>query len=329
MKALIIIVNYRVADLTIDCLRSLEPEVCARQDVRVAVCENGTGDDSAGRIAAAIAQAGWGGWVTLTAIPRNLGFTGGNNVILREALAHPNPPQYLHLLNADTTVHPQAISALLDFMDAHPQVGIAGSQLEDPDGTVQNSAFNFITAGTEFLNGLRWGLVARLRPRWVVAPTPPSDATAVDWVSGASMIVRREVFEQIGLLDEDLYTYFDDVDLCLRARRAGWPTWYVPTSRVVHLVGQTTGFTSCPGRPKRRPGYWFQARRHYLLKSFGPCHAALADIGWLAGYALWRLRRVVQRKPDLDPPHLFWDSLRHSVFVTGFRRRPVRNPALR
>ncbi len=291
------------------------------------MCENGTGDDSTARIANAIAQAGWGSWVTLTAIPRNLGFTGGNNVILREALAQPNPPQYLHLLNADTTVHPQAISALLDFMDAHSQAGIAGSRLEDPDGTPQCSAFRFITPLSQLVGGLRLGIVSRLLPRGVVAPPVPAAAGACDWVSGASMIVRRQVFEQIGLLDEDLYTYFDDVDICLRARRAGWPTWHAPESRVVHLVGQATGLTKDAGKPPRRPAYWFQARRHYFLKNCGPCRTALADAGWIVGFALWRLRRRIQRKPDHDPEHVLWDSIRHSVFVTGFRRRPVEVPA--
>ncbi len=142
------------------------------------------------------------------------------------------------------------------------------------------------------------------------------------------MIVRREVFEKIGLLDEDLYTYFDDVDLCLRAHQAGWPTWYVPDSRVVHLVGQTTGLTKDAGKPTRRPAYWFAARRHYFLKNYGPLRTALGDAGWIVGFGTWRVRRRIQGKPDPDPPHMLRDSVRHTVFVTGFRRRPVRNPAL-
>ena len=143
------------------------------------------------------------------------------------------------------------------------------------------------------------------------------------------MLVRREVFQQVGLLDEDLYTYFDDIDLCLRARRAGWPTWYVPDSHVVHLMGQTTGITQRDKHPKRRPDYWFQARRHFWLKNYGAWRTALADAAWITGFALWRLRRRIQGRPDADPPKLLWDSIRHSVFITGFRRRPVENPALR
>lgn len=328
MDLLVVIVSYRVAHLTIDCLRSLAPEIPSVPGARVAVCENGTGDDSAERIQAAIDAEGWDAWTTLKAIHPNLGFTGGNNVILREALTWDPPPRYFLLLNADTIVHPGALSALVEFMDAHPEVGIAGSRLEEPDGTPQRSAFRFITLTSEFDAAFRLGLVTRILSPWIVAPPPPAAACRTDWVSGASMIVRREVFQQIGLLDEDLYTYFDDVDLGLRAMKAGWPSWYVPASRVIHLVGQTTGVDQRVARPKRKPGYWFLARRHYFLKNFGATYTLLTDTAWILGYAAWSIRRIIQRKPHTDPPHLLWDFIRHSVWCTGFALRPVPNPAL-
>lgn len=324
---LVVIVNYRVADLTIDCLRSLSGEIRSLPRARVAVCENGTGDDSAERIQQAIDDAGWQDWVTLTAIHPNRGFTGGNNVVLRDALRSADPPRYLLLLNADTIVRPGALTALVRFMDAHPDVGIAGSRLEDPDGTVQRSAFRFISPWSQFEGYLRLGLVSRLLSRWVVAPPPPQKCCATDWVSGASMVVRRAVFEQVGLLDEELYTYFDDVDICLRARRAGWPTWYVPDSRVVHLVGQTTGVNQSGQAPKRRPAYWFQARRHFLLKNYGVLVTTLADVAAILGLSLWRARQAVRPKPSDDPPKLLFDLARHSVLATGFQCRPVSNPA--
>jgi len=86
--------------------------------------------------------------------------------------------------------------------------------------------------------------------RWVVAPPVIDHAFQTDWVSGASMMVRSEVLKEVGLLDEGYFTYFDDIDFCFNAQKHGWPTWYVPTSRVVHLVGQSTGVTK---RPKRLP----------------------------------------------------------------------------
>ena len=78
---------------------------------------------------------------------------------------------------------------------------------------------------------------------------------------------------------------------------------------------------------KRRPDYWFQARRRFFLKNYGKLYTALADAAFLGGFALWRLRRRLQRKPDTDPPHMLVDSFRHSVFCTGFELRDVENPA--
>ena len=139
------------------------------------------------------------------------------------------------------------------------------------------------------------------------------------------MIIRREVLVQVGLLDEGLYTYFDDVDLCLNARNFGWSTWYVPESRVVHLEGQTTGVAH--HNLKRRPSYLFEARRRYYLKNPGRLYAALADGAAIIGLALWRLR-VFLGKTDSAPPHSLRDQLRHSVFCTGFKLTSVKNPAL-
>ncbi|MCP4618200.1 MAG: glycosyltransferase family 2 protein [Bradyrhizobium sp.] len=326
MKLLVVIVNYRVAHLTIDCLHSIAPEIGSVPDTHVAICENGTGDDSAIRIQKAIDDNGWGAWTSLTAINPNLGFTGGNNVVIGPALKSATPPQYVLLLNADTVVRPNAFRALVDFMDRHAEVGVAGSRLEDPDGTPQRSAFRFQSPLGEFEGALQLGIVTRLLEPWVTAPPVPERSCATDWVAGASMIVRREVFERIGLLDEGYFTYFDDIDFCFNARKAGWPTWYVPASRVVHLVGQSTGVAHT--RPKRQPSYVFEARRRYLLKNHDPLYAALADAGRITGLALWRARVKLTGKQDSTPPQLLEDSIRHSVFRTGFNLRDVRNPAL-
>jgi len=326
MKLLVVILNYRVTDLTIDCLKSLIPEVVRLPGVRVAVCENGTGGDAEQRLREAIASNGWSPWVDLTAISPNRGFTGGNNLIIRKCLASPDPPDYFLLLNADTLVQPGALAALVTFMDERPQVGIAGSRLEAPDGAVQASPFRFQGIASEFDRGLRLGAVSRLLARWTTCMPTPSVACPADWVSGASMIIRRKLIEMVGCLDEGLYTYFDDIDYCLNAKRAGWEVWFVPESRIVHLEGASTGITSTT--PKRRPRYWFQARRRFFLKNYGPLYSAMADAAFLVGFALWRIRRRIQRKQDTDPSHMLADSLCNSVFATGFELRDVENPAL-
>ncbi len=327
MKLLIVILNYRVTDLTVDCLRSLDGKVQRLPGTRVAVCENGSGGDAERRLRAAIEEHGWGGWVDLTAVHPNRGFTGGNNLVIRAAMASPDPPEYFLLLNADTVVRDGALEALVSFMDAHPRAGIAGSQLLSPEGEVQASPFRFFTLASELDRGLRLGFVSQLVERWAVVVPTPAEACAAEWVSGASMILRRTMLDEIGLLDEGLFTYFDDIDLCLRARRAGWETWYVPESRVVHLEGAATEIN--PSRRKRLPPYLFQARRRFFLKNHGPLFTALADAAFLAGFALWRVRRRLQRKPDGDPEHMLGDAFRHSVFRAGFAVDVVENPALR
>jgi len=325
MKLLVVIVNYRITDLTIACLRSLADEIVRVDAAKVVVCENGTGPEHVEKLRRAIEENGWGGWCELTWLCRNCGFTGGNNAVIRPALASSDPPEYVLLLNGDTLVRPHAVEALVAFMDEHQQVGIAGSRLVNPDGTDQGSPFRFQGILSELDRGLRLGVVSRLLSRWSVVIRPkPREACMVDWVSGASMIIRRAVFEAIGLLDEGLFTYFDDIDFCLNARRAGWPTWYVPESVVVHLEGAASGIG--PGSVKPRPKYWFEARRRFFLKNYGPLYAALVDAAFIGGYALWRVRRWLQGGVDTDPVNMLADAVRESVFLRGTRVPVVGNP---
>lgn len=329
MKLLVVVVNYRVAHLAIDCLRSVAEIIGEVPDTQVAICENGTGDNSAQLIQQTIDNNRWAKWCALTTLNVNLGFTGGNNAVIRPALQSSVPPQYVLLLNSDTIVQPNAFKALVDFMDQNLTVGIAGSGLKNPDGSPQRSAFRFQSPLGELEGSLRLGLISRLLSRWVVAPPVVNRTFETDWVSGASMIVRREVFEDIGLLDEGYYTYFDDIDFCFNARKKGWPTWYVPASPVIHLAGQSTGLTGAISKSKRFPPYLFEARRRYFLKNHGPLYAAMVDACRIVGLSLWRLRVLLTGKSTDDTaPHLLRDHLRHSVFVKGFKLNEVENPAL-
>jgi N-acetylglucosaminyl-diphospho-decaprenol L-rhamnosyltransferase len=327
MRVFVVVLCYRVADLTIDCLRSLDPEMQRAPGFRVGLLENGTGGDSAERLRTAIHDNGWESWVDLTEVYPNRGFTGGNNLLIRPALESPLPPDYIILLNSDTIVKEHALDELVAFMDSHPEVGIAGSQMLWPDGTVRSSPFRFPGIATELDRGLRLGIVTKLLSPWGLEPPKPKVSSPVEWVSGASMILRRTMLEEIGLLDDGLYTYFDDIDICWRARKAGWQTWYVVESKVIHLGGSSTGVTA--KAVDRRPTYWFQARRRCLLTMYGNVYTALVDATFIVANALFRVRRWIQRKPDPDPKHLLIDSIRHSVFCTGFERRNVENPAMK
>jgi len=179
MSTLIVIVNYRTADLTVDCLRSLDAQVNALTDVRAVVTDNDSGDDSPQQIRQAIDENHWDAWATLVPLERNGGFAYGNNRAIRPALQSDTPPDFVLLLNPDTVVRPGAVSKLLEFMRENPKVGIAGSRLEDPDGTPQRSAFRFPTTRSELDDGLRLGVVSRMlctrciAPRSATMNTPP------------------------------------------------------------------------------------------------------------------------------------------------------------
>jgi N-acetylglucosaminyl-diphospho-decaprenol L-rhamnosyltransferase len=315
MNVLIVIVNFRTSGLAIDCLRSLEAEVAAVPGTRAVVVENASGDESAGLLASAIEENGWGGWAELVVAPSNGGFAAGNNVAIAPALDSPSPPDYVWLLNPDTVVRPGALAELVGFLERRPDVGLAGSRLEQPDGDPQRSAFRFPTVLGELEGGLRLGLASRLLERHVVAPPVPDGECRVDWVAGASLLVRRQVFEAVGLLDDGYFMYFEEVDFCLKANRAGWPCWYVPASRVVHLVGQSSGVTDQARSRRRRPRYWFEARKRFFVANHGRAKTLAADLTYAISYALCRVRCLIQRRPNTDPEWLLLDFIRYNFLA--------------
>ena len=173
-RLLIVVVNYRTADLVIDGLRALEAEVGTVSGARVVVTDNASGDDSVPRLEVAVRANGWERWVTIQPLARNGGFAAGNNEAIRPALQSAARPEFVLLLNPDTVVRTGAIKTLVDYMEARPEVGIAGSRLEGPDGTPQRSAFRFPTVLGELERGLRFGPATALLSRRVIAPPVPT-----------------------------------------------------------------------------------------------------------------------------------------------------------
>lgn len=312
MRLLIVIVNYRTPDLTVDCLRSLEPEVTTLGEgtCRVVVTDNLSGDGSADALARAVRENGWEGWCEVRPLDRNGGFAYGNNRALPPV---PDLPSYVMLLNPDTVVRAGAMKTLLDFADAHPRAGIVGSRLEDPDATPQTSAFNAPSLASEVESRASFGPVSALLRPWCLAPPAKNRAHRCAWVAGACMLVRREVFEQIGLMDEGYFMYFEEVDFCVRAARAGWECWYVPEAHVVHLVGQASGVTDVKRPAKRRPAYWFESRQRYFQKNHGLAYAVLADMAWVAGHAIRRANFALRGRPNNDPPLVLRDFVWHAL----------------
>ena len=284
------------------------------------MADNNSQDGSVDEIAAAIESAGWGAWVSLQPLSTNGGFAVGNNAAIRMALHTSPPPAYFLLLNPDTIVHPGALTELVSFMDTHPKAGIVGSRLENPDGSPQHSAFRFPSIFSELDYGLHIGVVTQLLKRWEVAPPISNEICQTDWLSGASMMIRHEVFAAVGLLDEHYFMYYEELDFCLQAHKAGWSCWYVPQSRVIHLVGQSSGFNT----QKRRPQYWFDSRRRYFLKNHGWLYTAIADATWMTSFIVRRLRQILQRQPDTEPPYLLNDFWANSVFIKRTVRQSIK-----
>ncbi len=305
----VVIVNYRTPDLVVDCLHSIAPEPGKTSDIRVALVDNASGDGSAEKLRETILKNGWTPWVQLLPQTRNGGFAFGNNAGIREALRQSPDLDYILLLNPDTIARPGAIQSLSDFLDAHLEAGVAGSLLENTNGSVEPSAHIAPSALGELESGARLALLSRLLLRYRVTPPPQEAAHACDWVSGASLMLRRGVIDAIGEMDEEFFLYFEEVDYCSRARNAGWQVWFEPASRVVHLEGASTGIGQTV---RRRPSYWFDSRRRYFVKHSGIAGLLLADVCWLIGRASLAMRRTLRLGrggEKQDPPWFTLDLL--------------------
>jgi len=317
------IVNYKTADLVIDCLQSL----CVERDLidfQVILVDNDSQDGSFEKISLAIQSRGWAEWIDIIEAEYNAGFAYGNNIAIRQFMKETSPPEFIYLLNPDAYVRPGAVLSLFEFIQGNPNVGIAGGRIESEDGSVQNSSFRFHSFITELNRGFSLALLEKkLRP-WLSDAEMPVYETKTDWVSGASMMIRSTVINDIGLLDESYFMYFEETDFCMQASRVGWECWYVPKSRIVHYVGQSSGISGGDIKEKRRPAYWFNSRRRFFLKNYGVFYAITADIFWMVGFSTWLFRNLFQRKSNNYPPYFLYDTLMNSVFVKGAGISPAK-----
>jgi hypothetical protein len=314
----VVIVTYKSAQLTIQSLRSLESErAISGLNIRAIVVDNASGDLPT--IQQALAPNEWSSWVTLVLAPMNGGFAYGNNLGVQHAYAAATP-DYIYLLNPDAEVRPGAISSLVRFLDVRPDVGIAGSSFEYLDGRDWPIAFRFPTIWSELSQGLYVGLVARLLKKWIVARRMTRITQPTDWICGASMMIRPAVFTAIGGFDENYFLYFEETDFCNRARKAGFSTWYVPESRVMHIMGQSTRITDATLELQRLPAYWFESRRRYFAVSFGVGHAMLIDMVAFVAGSLGLVKRIAQRRPRV--PHYLRDLFKHSILWPRNRQFP-------
>ncbi|MDB4983276.1 MAG: family 2 glycosyl transferase [Myxococcales bacterium] len=309
---LTITVTYRSAAWTAKSLAALAGERARSRDldVRALVVDNASGDTP--ELRRVIDANGWQDWVTLITAERNGGFAYGNNVALRHAYAQPRVPDYFFLLNPDAEVCPGAIETLVTFLEQDPKAGMAASSIEDENGELWPWAFRFPSWASELEEGLSLGPVSRLLENLTVRRKMGGQvATQVDWFPGASMMMRRQLVDDIGGMDESYFLYFEETDYLRRSKEAGWTAWYVPQSRVKHVSGQSTGVTSRRERPARLPGYWFESRRRYFAKNHGLPYAAAVDVAALMAYSLGAVKRALRGEHSI--PHFLRDLLSHSV----------------
>ncbi len=251
----VVVVSRDVRDLLAACLESLH-QIDNGFVIETLVVDAASSDGSSAMVRQRFPA------VRQLASRENLGFTRGNNWAIRLARG-----RHVMLLNPDTVVRPGALRALVTFLDAHPDVGVAAPKLVFPDGSVQSSRRRFPRPVTGFVESTvleRWLGRSRVVREYRLDDGPADAPQDVDWVVGAAMVVRREAFEQAGLLDERFFMYSEEVDLCRRIRAAGWRVVYVPDAVVVHHEGR-----SSEQNLVQRNLDFHESRFRYYRKHFG------------------------------------------------------------
>src|SRR3972149_2610154 len=220
-----IIVNWNTRQLLIDCINSIYTTV-TNLSYQINVVDNGSTDDSVRAVRERFTE------VLITENPENRGFAAAVNQALDEDIA-----KYSVLLNTDTILQKDAIRILYSFLEQHKDVGIAGAQLQKPDGTRQHSYDNYPTLATELFNKslLRWFSPSKYpsKKREIIHPVK------VESVIGACLMIRNDAIKQVGKLDEDYFFFIEETDWCYRMQKAGWKVYHVPDAKVIHLGGES------------------------------------------------------------------------------------------
>lgn len=304
-RVLCLILNWRTAGMT---ERSARAALIAMEGIEgaITVVDNDSQDGSFEALSAAFAGEPR---VRVLQSGRNGGYGAGNNVAIRAGLPDGTAPDYVYILNSDAFPAPDAIRVLRDHLDTHPQTGFAGSLIHGAEGEPHTTAFRFPSALGELEAAAKTGPVTKLLKRWVVAPPLPERTTRVDWLAGASVMMRQSVLDRIGLFDETFFLYYEETDLCRRAAKAGWPSDYVVESRVMHIGSVSTGMKEWA----RVPDYWFRSRRYYFEKNHGRLYALAATGAYLGGAGIYGLRVLLGGRRPHWPPHFLRDLVKHTV----------------
>lgn len=285
----IVIVNWNTRDLLRDCLRSV---LASQGDCtyRVIVVDNASADGSADMVRAEYPD------VTVIANAENVGYPCANNQGFRalgfEQGCGDDAPRYALALNPDTVLPPDALQAMLAYMDADETIGVAGPKLILPDGSLdlacrrsfpspEISFYRMVGLSKLFPRSRRFG-------RYNLTYLDPDVETEVDSVVGAFMMVRREAIRQVGLFDETFFMYGEDLDWAFRIKQAGWKVMYNPRVTVRHVK------RAASRQSRRAQQEFYRAmlifyRKHYRRTTPWWLHSlVLAGLALKGGRPLWR-----------------------------------------
>jgi len=227
----VVIVGWNAEHYLELCLESLA-KAPPRRSMEVLVVDNASTDGSVEMIEAKFP------WVKLIKSSTNLGFAKGNNVAIRQCQG-----RYIALVNPDVIVFPGCLDALADFLDQNADVGNVGPRVLNPDMSMQSTCRRFPTLWNNFCSAT--ALATTFTKSRIFAGEHmwffPHDRTlAVDVIVGCFSMIRHEAFDEVGLLDEGLFMYGDDVDWCRRCWKAGWQVVFYPGARAIHDRGKIT-----------------------------------------------------------------------------------------
>ncbi|MFL0803872.1 MAG: glycosyltransferase family 2 protein [Agarilytica sp.] len=314
MKLAVSILNYRTPELTV---KAVDATILAlanmKEEWRILVVDNDSQDASEEKLRTTTADKqrlnrfGWDK-VEVHQTGHNGGFGAGNNFAIQYAREQFHDLEYVYVLNSDAFPDEDAIQQLVSFLDQHTNYGFAGSYIYGTDGTPHETAFRFPNALGEFEGAARFGPISKLLKNHIVPLGILEQSRDVDWLAGASMLMRMKALEEIGVFDETFFLYFEETDLCLRAKRLGWPIRYVLESKVAHIGSASTGMSKWD----RIPTYWLDSRKYYFKKNHGRLYFTLATILRVAGGCFYSLRCLIERKENPDPRRFLRDMISHA-----------------
>ncbi len=256
MDLSVVIVSYNVSSFLDQALTTLK-DSAQKLDVEVFVADNASTDNSVEMVREKHP------WVKLIENEHNIGFAGANNKALIKASG-----RYVLLLNPDTVLRRDTLKTMVSFLDKHPEAGIAGCKVLNPDGTLQLACRRgFPTPGVAFFKMIGLSDLfpsSRTFGRYNLTYLNPDSLTEVDAVSGSFMMIRKEVLDKVGLLDETFFMYGEDLDMCYRVKHEGWKIYYVPDTEIIHFKGEST--KTVPTLKNRRD--FFKAMHIFVDKHY-------------------------------------------------------------